>query len=392
MKKFLSMTLAGALAILATGCEKENDPEVGYSVEIKPENTHLTYNGSALYGKKASVAVTGKQLVIMLSGADLDLTPYLAEMAGMVPGLPQSLPTPGVFPGSASTTLETTLTKGNTFSGSGQSEYCTFDFSGSIADTVLTCNFTNVLLKDPSFAGTYVPCTAEDEWFGTLNKGFHYVWESPDSIAVDFFGKFSIGDMVTLALAVGGNGLNPADKIAEHLQSFEFRTDGNVIMHYMEATDEPETESKAENSDVLVSPANVCHYVYEGTQLRAFVNPAAIIAATAVRSRADEGLDLTALIKSLADNYVPMVRNGVPVQVTQSADSVEMYLDNQLMNPIFKAAGAVLAVPEIQGMIKQMATEQMPDMAPMLEGILPQLPAAIANTTKFEVGLSLVKK
>ena len=390
------MTMAGLLAVLATGCEKNNDPDIkpGYSMDIEPQNLHLTYNGVSLDGKAASVAVTGNRLTVELSGADFDLTPYLGDAAQMVPGLPQSLPTTGVFPGSASTTLEATLASDNAFSGSGQSDCCTFDYSGTLADGVLTCDFTNVLLKDQSFAGTYAPRTAyEEDWFGDMalvNKGYHYKWESPDSITVDLgggavIGPISIGDMVTLSLAFAG-GINPADKIGEHLEHFEFRPDGNVIMSYM---------TSAENGgEALVSPANVCHYVYEGTRLRVYVNPAAIVAAAAAgRSRADEGgLDLTALIKSLTDYYVPMVADGIPVQVTQEADSVELYLDNQLMNPIFKAAGAVLSVSDIQEMIKQMAAANMPEMAPMLNGILPQLPGAIANTTRFEVGLSLVKQ
>ncbi len=390
------MTMAGLLAVLATGCEKNNDPDVelSYSMDIEPQNLHLTYNGEALHGKAASVAVTGNRLTVELSGADFDLAPYLGDAAQMVPGLPQSLPTTGVFPGSESTTLEVTMASDNAFSGSGQSDCCTFDYSGVLADGVLTCDFTNVLLKDQSFAGTYAPRTAyEEDWFGDMalvNKGYHYKWESPDSIIIDMGGGYvmdpvSIGDMVTLALAFAG-GINPADKIGEHLEHFEFRSDGNVIMSYM---------TSAENGgEALVSPANVCHYVYEGTRLRVYVNPAAIVAAAAAgRSRADEGgLDLTALIKSLTDYYVPMVADGIPVQVTQEADSVELYLDNQLMNPIFKAAGAVLSVPDIQEMIKQMAAANMPEMAPMLNGILPQLPGAIANTTRFEVGLSLVKQ
>lgn len=389
------MTMAGLLAVLATGCEKNNDPDIkpGYSMDIEPQNLHLTYNGVSLDGKAASVAVTGNRLTVELSGADFDLTPYLGDAAQMVPGLPQSLPTTGVFPGSASTTLEATLASDNAFSGSGQSDCCTFDYSGTLADGILTCDFTNVLLKDQSFAGTYAPRTELEDWFGDMtivNKGYHYVWESSDLITVDLgggavIGPISIGDMVTLSLAFAG-GINPADKIGEHLEHFEFRPDGNVIMSYM---------TSAENGgEALVSPANVCHYVYEGTRLRVYVNPAAIVAAAAAgRSRADEGgLDLTALIKSLTDYYVPMVADGIPVQVTQEADSVELYLDNQLMNPIFKAAGAVLSVPDIQEMIKQMAAANMPEMAPMLNGILPQLPGAIANTTRFEVGLSLVKQ
>ncbi|MDE5912395.1 MAG: hypothetical protein K2G81_01965, partial [Muribaculaceae bacterium] len=108
MKKICSMTMAGLLAVLATGCEKNNDPDVelSYSMDIEPQNLHLTYNGVSLDGKAASVAVTGNRLTVELSGADFDLAPYLGDAAQMVPGLPQSRPTTGVFPGSESTTLE----------------------------------------------------------------------------------------------------------------------------------------------------------------------------------------------------------------------------------------------------------------------------------------------
>lgn len=392
MKKILYMAMAGMLAMTAVSCDKNDDDSenVYYSFDVKPSNLELSYNGNALYGKAASVFVDGKAMnaAILFSGADFDLSGMVGEIQAMVPSIPSSLPTTGVFPGSATTTLEVALAADKTFSGKGDSDYCTFDYEGSLVDSVLVCNFTNVTLKDASFAGKYAPLAVEEEdsWSGeivTVNKGFHFVWESDDSLSVDLggfvMGPISISDMVTLGLAFAG-GIDPSNEIGKHLDYVEFLADGNVRMSYKE------------DEEVVTTPLNVCQYVYEGNQLRAFLNPAAMLMVTSKgRSRADEEVNLDAVVKSIADYYVPMVKTGIPVQISQEGNVVDIYLNNTFMNPLFKGLGTVLAIPEIQKLISQMVASESPEMAPMIESLLPQIPGVLNNTTKFEVGLSLMK-
>ncbi len=389
----IRLALVAACAASMASCSKDSNDDrepvpAGKEITFTGHDLEITYNGAPVYGKTATFnTLPDGTATITVSGADFDLTPYLGQASAMIPAIPTQLPTPGVLPGSPSSTFGITPDASGRFSGEGSSEYCTFSYSGRVDDSKLCLDLTDVELIDLSMTGTYAPATTTDASGNVTNSGFHFVWESSELMAINIFGPntslISIGDFVNMAMSMGA-GVNPSDKVAEHMREISFGADGNVTMVYV-----------ADGSD-HTSPLNVCQYVVVSPELiKAYINPAAIVA-SAARSRAeeDEMADLSVLIGSLAEFYVPAVRDGIPVTVDHTAGngSLSLYLDRDFMMPLLQGAGTVLESEAIQQLIINEASEKVPAMAPMWQQIVPQFPAVVKGTTRFEAGLDLVRK
>ena len=366
----------------------------------------LTYNGAPLMGKTVSFqpdASDYKRAVLTLAGQALDLTDLLATAQLPVDLSKLSkIQTPGVLPGTSSFELPVVLGDDNTFSGSAETAFVTFNYEGQVASEKLVFNITEAKLKDTSLA--------DGKWFVPVmntdyeNDPLHVVWESDSAVKIELFPGFTM-DMpiatilgITLRLEILPDGEGKASvtgMLPRALKSVEFGEDGNITAGYV--------ANGTVDGTVTESPAGLAQYVMaQDSTLLLYLNPQAIMMDVmkaqnqAARSRAIDFAQYQATIDAVAEMLVKCVADGIPVRYSVSADNpdqMSVYLPTEFLRPLLMAVSPVLKDEELVNTIIELASSDpnFGGMAGMLGGALKSLPSVIEGTTKVEMGINLTK-
>lgn len=412
-KRFIySLALAAVVGQAFTSC-KSDDPE--YPGDALTEKTYadellkVTLNGDQLLGKSVTFTPDGKgKANIILQGATLNLS----EIIGMIGGAETAaendaqpsleVPTAGVLPGSASVTIPVELSgdAGNcTFSGSGETDYCTFNYTGSATDANLEFNLSDVKLKNVSLAGTWTVGDFEGtNNFYTLAR---VVWKSEKGVELFPGWEMPIETIASMTLLMpmlapdeeGNPTMNCLQMLQASLKDVTFAEDGTLTARYVDS----------KTGQEMTAPAGVAQYVVDGEgQLRLFLNPAAIIANTVKMAAKTRAADMTMLIEGLMTQVLPMLTNGVPVHFgnaivdaegNTTTDLTAFYLGTETLLPLFKTIAPLFEDEEFVQSLVDAASQDpaMGSMAGMLPGILNSLPGIIDTTTQLEIGINLQK-
>lgn len=410
MKKFaLFLSVLGVMGMLSS-CSDDDSPAVpGSSLETKTytaaDGLQLTLDGEAVVGQTVEfIPFEDGNASIAIKGEPLDLSALIGDATGAPAGI--KLPTSSLIPGSPELTLplvlEGTADKA-TFTGNGDTEYCTFKYVGAVDKDAFTLNITDLKLKNVSMAGTY----ATSESTAAIYDVYRVNWVSDKKVNVGIFGEMPVNTVVSLAFAftqvsVDGETMNLMDALTTVLKDVTFGEDGSIIARYADTDD---------NLAVKTSPKGYARYVVKDSNtLLVFIDPATIIAnVAAAASKGSRAIDIESLMQGLMTNVVPLLKNGVPVHfgprlITDGTTDNNMipdpegkgtgfYLGTETVLPLLKMAAPILSDPEI---IQQIVAEASKDpnmgmMAMMLPGILESLPAVIDGTTVVELGINLYK-
>ncbi len=362
----------------------------------------LTYNGSPLIGKMVTFtpdAADATKAVLTLEGAPLDITSILgrADEVGFA--------TAGVLPGSPKTDLNITMTSDLTesaFNGTGETEYCTFAYSGVLTNTTLKLDLTEVKLKNTTLAGTtWVPAEEHPNEMDMVEGSIYVNWVSDATFYPGFPPKMFVNMVCSMGLIPMPTPENP-DKVVDlnqalamFLQKVKFTEDGNVIADYLDE----ETMAPA------TSPVGIAQYVVTGdNSILLFLNPAAI-AADANKSKADEGendmitellgrIDMEQLINLAMTKYLPMLSNGVPVHFNSSTDNgMNIYLNTDFLRPILITVAPAFEDEQfVDAFVEKMLEgTDMGMFGAMAAGVFKSIPAVVEGTSTIELGISFTK-
>lgn len=313
------------------------------------------------------------------------------------------VPTAGVLPGSATVTIPVALSGDAgecTFSGRGETDYCTFNYSGSANETNMDFNLSDVKLKNTSLVGTWtVPDFEASNNFYEIAR---VVWKSEKG--VELFPGFAmpIESIVSMTLLIpmfepdaeGNPTKNALQMLQASLKDVTFAEDGTLTATYVDHV----------TGLTVKSPAGIAQYVIDGEgQLRLFLNPAAIIANSAKAAVAKtRALDISLLVEGMMRDLLPMLTEGVPVKYgkaiidsdgNESNDLTAFYLGTETLLPLLKTIAPIFEDEEFVQSIVEAASKDpaMGSMASMLPGILKALPGIIDSTSQIELGINLKK-
>lgn len=401
MKKFMCIA-AMSLFVMAsfTSCSDDDEPKqeinIPSGVYSDSQGLTLTVNGEPMIGKTAeftpNASDPSKATITLKSTFDL----------ASIPNVPGSLATlnfegPGVIPGSPVTVLKVDLVevKGDAakFSGKDENEYCTFEYNGSVSDSSIEINFTNVTLKDLSLAGFYrlLPYNVNEDFesdeYGTVYSEPVYVkWESTADF--DFLGTaMKPADLIKLLMTMpllDDMSVRIPDMLYTLLQDVRFEDNGNIIANYLD------TNSESETPTYRLSPANMAQYVVTGkNSLRFWLNPQAVMKDA---TRAGTSIDLNNLFGNVIAQVAPMLKEGVPMRYTVNGTNTTIYLATETILPLLKQNVVPLlrnqdVVNRLVELVK--ADESMAGFAEIIPGMLTSAADMIDGTTTLEVGLNL---
>lgn len=379
---------------LFTACSDDDDdkvvcpvPQTEFTVAT---GLNLTYNGGSMLGKKVTFtpdASDATKATLVLAG-NLDLSGILTrEAASGSFGA-------GVFPGSPVVTLPVTLNiQGDecSFSGTSETDYCTFDYAGKVTASSLKLDLTNVALKNSALSGTtWVPTPLNSDY---TEEPIHLIWESNKNVEVMPGWEQPIQTILTSALrmllidAGGDDKVNVEDMLCSVLHDITLGVDGNISASYVDAAQG--------GTSVVKTPANVAQYVVlSDTQMKVYLNLDAIIANVKRLGSSTKAIDMSEILSQAVTSLLPLVTDGVPLTYEKNEGKLKVYLNTDLLLPLMKNIVAPLFSDEefVNMLIEAMKAD--PDFGSMAgtgmaEGMLKGLPEIINETTRLEVGLNL---
>lgn len=381
---------------LFTACSDDDDdkvvcpvPQTEFTVAT---GLNLTYNGGAMLGKKVTFtpdASDATKAALVLAG-NLDLSGILTrEAASGSFGA-------GVFPGSPVVTLPVTLNiQGDecSFSGTSETEYCTFDYAGKVTASSLNLDLTNVALKNSVLSGTtWAPTPLINSDYS--EEPIHLIWESNKEVEIEIMpgGGMPIQTILTEALhsplidAGGDDKVNVEDMLCSVLHDITLGADGNISASYVDAAQG--------GTSVVKTPANVAQYVVLSyTQMKVYLNLDAIIANVKRLGSSTKAIDMSEILSQAVTSLLPLVNDGVPLTYEKNEGKLKVYLNTDLLLPLMKNIVAPLFSDEefVNMLIEAMKAD--PDFgciaAGVAEGMLKGLPEIINETTRLEIGLNL---
>ena len=377
---------------LFTACSDDDDdkvvcpvPQTEFTVAT---GLNLTYNGGAMLGKKVTFtpdASDATKATLVLAG-NLDLSGILTrEAASGSFGA-------GVFPGSPVVTLPVTLNiQGDecSFSGTSETDYCTFDYAGKVTASSLNLDLTNVALKNSVLSGTtWAPTPLNSDY---TEEPIHLIWESNKEVEIKPGCGMPIQTILTSALcfplidAGGDDKVNVEDMLCSVLHDITLGADGNISASYVDAAQG--------GTSVVKTPANVAQYVVlSDTQMKVYLNLDAIIANVKRLGSSTKAIDMSEILSQAVTSLLPLVTDGVPLTYEKNEGKLKVYLNTDLLLPLMKNIVAPLFSDEefVNMLIEAMkADPDFGSMPGMAEGMLKGLPEIINETTRLEIGLNL---
>lgn len=378
---------------LFTACSDDDDdkvvcpvPQTEFTVAT---GLNLTYNGGAMLGKKVTFtpdASDATKATLVLAD-NLDLSGILTrETASGSFGA-------GVFPGSPVVTLPVTLNiQGDecSFSGTSETDYCTFDYAGKVTASSLKLDLTNVALKNSALSGTtWAPTPLNSDY---TEEPIHLIWESnkeveeiPGLISMPIQNILLLTLRMPLIDAGGDDKVNVEEMLCSVLHDITLGADGNISASYVDAAQG--------GTSVVKTPANVAQYVVlRDTQMKVYLNLDAIIANVKRLGSSTKAIDMSEILSQAVTSLLPLVTDGVPLTYEKNEGKLKVYLNTDLLLPLMKNIVAPLFSDEefVNMLIEAMkADPDFGSMAGMAEGMLKGLPEIINETTRLEVGLNL---
>lgn len=394
------------LPFILAACSNDDSPSGNSRY---PEKTYtaadglsISVGGAPILGKSVTYRPDKKNG----SRAQLLLAGYFDF--GSIPDIPKplakTLPTSGVIPGDLTTTIPILLTEESdksVFSGSCVSEYCTYNYSGSISDQGLDLAISNVKLKDTSMCGIWIPDEYRiDKTSGQiLSSPVYALWESGADINID--GKqVPMQQLLTMLMAmplikeeIEGNTVDMPvpELISIMLKEVEFCDDGNIIATIAEDEDDRPV--------ALQTPPNMTTYVVTGANdFNFYLNPSAVIAleeedlqATMSRSRSIS----FPLFEEVFNNAVTQLvaaMEALPMHYNLEGSNMQVYLGSEVLIHLLKTdVLPLLREDYVVAKLIELANQkdELKDIAKLLPDILDDIAVVIEKTTRLEIGMAL---
>jgi hypothetical protein len=388
MKKNLFYYLFAVICLVSvfTSCSDDDDDKIVNPVPQTVFNSEnglqLTYNGEPMLGKKVTFtpdATNATKATLRLEG-EFDLSGILGNRA--VDATPIA---PGVFPGTPVTTLPVELSINGdqcTFSGSSETDYCTYSYEGKVTTGALQLAFTDVKLKDVSLAGTSWNMAPTGTMFeGDPMAPIHIKWEADEFPFGG--GTWDINSAISLIVSMTQiEGKSIPELLSGVLNKVTFLPDGNIQAEYKDALTDAEWKT---------SGLNIAMYTVKDNKIYLFLNPSQIMA-VANKNRA---VDLNEILVALMPTLLPMLSNGIPLSYTTNEDGqMKAYLDNTTLLPILKSIAPMFENEEFVTGLVDMLKEQAGELGALVDAflkpVLQAMPQIISTTTDIEIGLKLV--
>lgn len=395
MKKIYGLAIAMSALCLGASTAYAA-PELAEKTYTDLTGLQLIYSGAPMVGKTVKftpdASDPSKATLVMNSSFDLS----------QIPGVPEELQMPiagpGVLPGTPETILEITLDDAGNFSGSGSTEFLSYNYTGNVSESALQLSI-DAQLYNQAVIGDWEPAPyVYGEW-DVETTPIAITWES--EAGVKLFGDEEVPMESLLKILMimpiienpDGTLLNVAEKLNEVFKKATFLNDGNITASVVRA-----------DGVAVDSPLNLSQYVLaDDATMLLFLDPTAIAMADAGAAEAPRreeggipGIDINAILANVLAQVSPMLAQGAPLsyELAKSEDKsgtkLTISLDDRILLPLLQQnVLPLLQNEELIEMLVAMLSED-PDFAfyaAMIPSIAEGLVNVINTTTSIKIGV-----
>lgn len=333
LRSFGSLLTIFAAACMFTACNDDDVTPITYIPDTTftgLDQLKINYDGSQMVGKSAYFYQEWNSAVVTFYSK---INPK--DISSKLDFLP-TVQGPGVLPGCSTLKLPLYLVQNGdhySFSGSGETDFVTYSYSGKVDNSELDINFSDVKLKtaNQGIAGTvWQPA-------GIIPNG-----ALTDSIAnLDF-------------IPFGQQMLSINDVIDTILRTISFNNDGNIVVTYLKTADGAPQPAQC--------PLTMLQYIEApGERLQVYVNPTDLIGQIILNNpyhpelpenpfgeeakTKSEQITPSQQLQEVIHSMTSVFAEGVPMKYEMTGDKLLVYLDLQ---PILGQIAEILPhVPEL---------------------------------------------
>lgn len=405
MKKQMLLLAAGA--ILLTGCKDDNQGPGTLKEQVFEGRGRLEidYNDSEIAGKRVTVTPLSDMKARITFDSQVDLS-TLNEAFKSIPPFPG----PGVLPGSPSITLDLPLgTDGDeySFSYKGETDFVTYTLHGKFDNNKMDVDFTDVRLKNQTFAGgAWAPMPADKNPLSD-RQPFHIVWETTAPIQIPGL-EGTVQDILRTLVNVpcipvynNTASMSLTQVIANGLRTLGMSGDGNMPVTYLQT---------ANGASTFVGvPFGTFQYVpLSQYALKLYANPTDLLTLVLLNNtnrdpnipdhpfgaptRADGSL--VDILMQMANTMKGMVAEGLPLACVRQDNSMALYANSELLLPLLKGyIVPILQNPVTRGIVEDYIdnNEALAQYKTAVMLLYDGLPLILDQTSKIELGLNFVK-
>ena len=397
MKKIYGLAIAMSALCLGASTAYAA-PELAEKTYTDLTGLQLLYSGAPMVGKTVkftpNASDPSKATLVMNSSFDLSL----------IPGVPEELQMPiagpGVLPGTPETILEITLDDAGNFSGSGSTEFLSYNYSGNVSESALQLSI-DAQLYNQAVVGDWEPAPYyyNEETWTVDSDPIKIEWESEAGVELFEGYEMPMADLLKLLVALplienpDGTLLNVSQKLNEVFKMASFLNDGNLTASVVRA-----------DGVAVDSPLNLSQYVLaDDATMLLFLDPTAIAMADAGAEEAPRreegeipGIDINAILANVLAQVSPMLSQGAPLsyELAKSEDKsgtkLTISIDERILLPLLQQnVLPLLENEELIEMLVAMISED-PDMA-MYAEMIPAMAEGLVNvintTTSIKIGV-----
>lgn len=264
-----------------------------------------------------------------------------------------------LIPGEAEVKIEAKMVKtGESYAleGSNTNDLRTVSAKGTVEAGVLTLDAT--LKITAPIAGTWkLAEIAKDESETFVSGPVSMVWEAAEGTMLGFLPVTSIPNIASIALV-------------QVLQSVTFQEDGQIVASISKAGVDL---SKPVTPVWETSEPGYASYNVTDKQILVFLDITKIMGSLKSKAAIDP-----------LEQIMALLQNGIPVnyEIASDGKSARVYIDKALVSQI---------APLLPTLAELIGDDALNGMGQLVKSILKAFPEAMEKTTKFEVGLKLIK-
>lgn len=265
-----------------------------------------------------------------------------------------------LIPGEAEVKIEAKMVKtGESYAleGSNTNDLRTVSAKGTVEAGVLTLDAT--LKITAPIAGTWkLAEIAKDESETFVSGPVSMVWEAAEGTMLGFLPVTSIPDIVEVL------------EVLQVLQSVTFQEDGQIVASISKAGVDL---SKPVTPVWETSEPGYASYNVTDKQILVFLDITKIMGSLKSKAAIDP-----------LEQIMALLQNGIPVnyEIASDGKSARVYIDKALVSQI---------APLLPTLAELIGDDALNGMGQLVKSILKAFPEAMEKTTKFEVGLKLIK-
>lgn len=378
MKK-LSAYIGGlflVLGVVLCSCSRERDYELERTYDDYT-GLSFTLNDSVMHGCTLNLYTDGTEYAkIEVEGAKVDLSGLLSMIAGMI-SIPDTKATPKtsvvstcVLPGSPKVVIDDIILKpsdGNRFSGNGESDNCTFSYTGTVRETGIELKLSDVKMKRE------LPLPVDKIKVYPVQNGFINIdWKYMNGEKP----AFPIGDLLKEGVILPMLG----QLLSQQLHGMTVYKSGDVTLALAD-------------HDTKIGTAQ--YVISNESDMRIYLNIPEVVVSLLTRDGAAGG-DIEKIIQDLipilGQYLAKMINEGILIHYSMSLTGMSVTLDSATVVRVMNLLSLALSDEMVIGMIQNLLQERLPQelhpLLPLIMNGIKALPANLEVTEKLDISFN----